>query len=116
MESSSHDTCREVWEAMKIQHRCDGDQGEFFLEDHGKRLAEMTYSVSGPSTITIHRTGVSDALKGQGVGKKLVRTGVEYARKHRLKIVPLCPFVEAEFEKNVEYDDVRFRPPKKSKR
>jgi len=100
---------------MKIQHRGNGDHGEFFIEDDSKQLAEMSYFHSGPSTITVHHTEVSDALKGQGVGKKLVRAGVEYARKHQLKIVPLCPFVEAEFEKNAEYDDVRFRQQKNSK-
>jgi hypothetical protein len=41
----------------------------------------------------IHRTEVNDPLKGQNIDKKLVNTGVEYARKNQLKILSLCPLV-----------------------
>jgi predicted GNAT family acetyltransferase len=38
----------------------------------------------------IHHTEVNDPLKGQNIGKKLVNTAVEYARKQQLKILSLC--------------------------
>jgi predicted GNAT family acetyltransferase len=41
----------------------------------------------------IHHTEVNDPLKGQNIGKKLVNTAVEYARKQQLKILSLCPLV-----------------------
>jgi uncharacterized protein len=91
---------------MEIKHHSDGQKGAFFFEENGKRLAEMTYEQSGPSRITIDHTEVSVVLKGKGVGRQLVRAGVEYARENQLKIFPLCPFAKAEFEKTPEYADV----------
>jgi len=97
---------------MKIEHQSDGSKGAFIVETDGKRLAEMTYTQSGTSHIIIEHTGVSSTLNGQGVGKLLVRAGVEYARKNRLKILPLCPFAKAEFDKNPEFADVRLQETK----
>ncbi|MDD4051424.1 MAG: N-acetyltransferase, partial [candidate division Zixibacteria bacterium] len=56
---------------MEIKHQFDGSKGAFFVEENGQRLAEMTYTRSGTSHIIIDHTGVSSALKGQGVGKLL---------------------------------------------
>ena len=78
----------------------------FFIEEEGRQLAEMTYLLSGTSSLIIDHTGVSSALKGRGVGRQLVRAVVDYARQRQLKILPLCPFAKAEFDKNPEFADV----------
>ncbi len=91
---------------MDIQHSFDGKYGEFFIEENGARVGEMTYSKSGDAEITIDHTEVAPAMKGRGIAKKLVVAGVTHARSHNLKIVPACSFVRAEFEKNPEYADV----------
>lgn len=70
-------------------------------------LGEMTFVNSGNFYIIDH-TGVSEAAKGLGIGKKLVATFVEYAREQNMKVLPLCPFAKAEFEKNSAYADVFF--------
>ena len=43
---------------------------------------------------------------GQGVGRDLVRTAVEYAREHDLKIIPVCPFARSVIDGTPEYQDV----------
>jgi uncharacterized protein len=91
---------------MEVQHNFDGEYGEFFIEENGARIAEMTYSKSGDAEITIHHTEVSPALKGRGIARKLVVAGVAHARAQNLKIVPTCFFVRAEFERNPDYADV----------
>ncbi|MEL7547556.1 MAG: GNAT family N-acetyltransferase [Pseudomonadota bacterium] len=68
--------------------------------------AEMTYSRAGTSRIIIDHTDVPEALKGQGVGKKLVEAAVKDARAENFKIIPLCPFAKATLNKMPEWQDV----------
>lgn len=92
---------------MDIKLQQTGNKGAFFIEENGKMLAEMTFSKAGDNLIIIDHTEVSDALRGTGAGKKMVAQAVEYARSNNLKILPLCPFARAVFDKTPEYNDVR---------
>jgi predicted GNAT family acetyltransferase len=91
---------------MEIQHRSTESKGKFFIEKDGKRIAEMTYSKAGETKIIIDHTEVSDAGRGKGYGKQLVKEGVEFARENDLKIMPLCPFAKAIIHKTPEFQDV----------
>jgi len=91
---------------MKIQNKETDSKGEFFIEENGQRLALMTYSKAGADKIIIDHTEVDASLKGKGIGKDLVAEGVKYARENNLKIIPLCPFAKAEFDKHADYADV----------
>ena len=93
---------------MNIQQYDDNKKGEFFLESEGKKLASMTDSYAGPDKIIIDHTEVDDTLKGQGVGYKLVEPSVKFARNKNIKIMPLCPFANAVFNKKSDYNDIRF--------
>lgn len=66
----------------------------------------MSYTIPSDDKIIIDHTEVSDELSGMNVGHELVHAGVEYARKHHLKIIPLCPFANSVFKKKPEYADV----------
>lgn len=92
---------------MLIQHRQEGSKGLFYVEENGRILAEMTYSMAGDALMIIDHTDVSDELRGKNVGYQLVNTAVEYARTRQLKILPLCPFAHSVFKKKaVEFGDV----------
>ncbi len=91
---------------MDIQRIEHGSKGAFIIKVNNERLAEMTYSKAGDSLIIIDHTEVSDALRGKGAGKQLVSAAVEYARANHLKILPLCPFAKAVFDKTPEFTDV----------
>lgn len=91
---------------MLIQHKKINGKGLFFAEVDGNILAEMTYTLPSSGTMIIEHTEVSDELRGQNVGYELVHTGVEYARNHGFKIIPLCPFANAVFKKKPEFADV----------
>ena len=66
----------------------------------------MEFSKAGTDRIIISHTEVSDVLKGKNAGKQLVAAAVDYARKNKIKIVPLCPFARSVFDKVKEYSDV----------
>lgn len=91
---------------MDILHDDNGKKGVFYMEAEGERLAEMTYTWAGETLFIIDHTEVSEKLKGQGAGKKLVEAAVVFARKLRVKILPLCPFAKSVFDKTPEYEDV----------
>lgn len=93
---------------MNIQQNDSEKKGEFFYEVDGKKLGLMTYSHAGNDKIIIDHTEVDPALKGQGVGYKLVEAAVIYARENHVKIMPLCPFAHAVFKKRNDYNDVLF--------
>jgi len=91
---------------MEIKLEQSGSKGSFFVEENGKRLAEMTFSKAGEQRIIIDHTEVSDALRGKGAGKQLVAAAVDLARKNGWKIIPLCPFAKSVFDRVAEFGDV----------
>jgi hypothetical protein len=91
---------------MQVQLENFENKGSFFIEETGRRLAEMTFTMAGDKLMIIDHTEVSDALRGTGAGKKLVAEAVAYARKNAIKILPLCPFAKSVFDKTPEYSDV----------
>ncbi len=93
---------------MLIQHKQVGTKGLFFIESEGNILAEMVYTMAGPGKMIIEHTEVGEELRGENVGYELVRTAVEYARTHKIKILPLCPFANAVFKRKPEFADVLY--------
>lgn len=84
----------------------DKEKKEFRAQDNGATAGRMTYTWAGDQRFIIDHTEVNPAFSGKGVGKKLVMTAVAFARKHHLKILPLCPFAKSTFEKNQDIKDV----------
>ncbi len=91
---------------MEIKFEESASKGAFYSEDNGERLAEMTFSKAGDKLLIIEHTEVSEKLKGKGAGKQLVAAAVEYARNKGIKILPLCPFAKAVFDKTPDFQDV----------
>ncbi len=91
---------------MKIEQLDDGKNGRFYYVENGEELAEMTYVYAGDDKIIIDHTEVHESLKGKGVGKELVKSGVEFARAKGLKVIPLCPFAKKMIELTKEWQDV----------
>ncbi|MDB5205163.1 MAG: N-acetyltransferase [Flavisolibacter sp.] len=91
---------------MTIQHKETGNRGRFFIEDDGEIMAEIVYAGGGDGTIIIEHTEVDESLKGQNIGYELVHKTVEFARAKGLKIVPLCTFAKAVFDKKPDFGDV----------
>lgn len=94
---------------MEIQQLDDGKNGRFFMLADGKEQAFMTYVHAGPGKFIIDHTVVMPANEGKGLGKQLVEAAVAFARENHYKIMPLCPFTKAVFDKAPEkYADVQF--------
>lgn len=81
-------------------------KGVFTLIVDGKTEGKMTFVFAGPSKMIIDHTEVNPGNNGKGYGKKLVASGVAFAREKNIKIIPLCPFAKKVFDKTSEYQDV----------
>jgi predicted GNAT family acetyltransferase len=92
---------------MEVQLKIDDSgKGAFFVDEDGKRVAEMVISVSG-NNLTVYHTEVSESLKGKGVSTLLLETMVKYVRDNNLKVIPLCPYVNVQFKRHPDkYDDI----------
>ena len=91
---------------MVVEHKRTGNKGMFYVEYENEIAAEMVYSMRSDNEMIIEHTEVSDALKGKNIGYELVHAGVEYARHHGLKIIPVCPFARSVFNKKPDFSDV----------
>jgi predicted GNAT family acetyltransferase len=89
-----------------IEHEEAAAKGAFFVQKDGQRVAEMSYSRTNATLIIIDHTEVDASLSGQGVGKKLLGALVDWARSTGTKVVPLCPFAKAQFDKDPSIRDV----------
>lgn len=76
------------------------------MEYDDEIAAEMVYSMPADDKIIIEHTEVDEVLRGQNIGYELVHAGVEYARHHKLKIIPVCPFAKKVLERKPEWQDV----------
>ncbi len=92
--------------SMNILHQDDAKKGRFYTEDN---QAEIVYNWFMEKGIIIEHTEVQPSLNGKGVGGLLVHALVEWAREGQIKVMPLCVFAKAVFEKKPEYNDVLYK-------
>lgn len=76
-----------------------------YMED-GDSKARIIWSQEG-NTMVMNGTHVSEELRGQGVGKKLLDEAAAYARENGYKMKAVCPYVADSFEKSSDYNDVK---------
>ena len=44
-------------------------------------------------SLDFYHTYVPESFRNQGLAKKVVEAGFLYAKEHRLKVIPTCPYV-----------------------
>jgi predicted GNAT family acetyltransferase len=89
----------------EITREVTGSKGRYVLQESGAE-AELTYSILSPTHIIADHTGVPDALRGSGAGRRLVERLIADARAEGVKITPLCPFVRSMVQRHPEWADV----------
>jgi predicted GNAT family acetyltransferase len=71
----------------------------FFIKEGDNRIAEMEGEIK-EDILTVNHTEVQPQAEGKGYAKKLLAAMVEHARNNHLKVVPVCPYVQAQFKRN----------------
>lgn len=84
-------------------------------EKHGRYVArlpgiegeaEITFTHRGPDLISADHTGAPETLRGTGAAAALVAHMVEDARRNGFRILPICPYVRAQYKKHPEWANV----------
>lgn len=89
-------------EIDKVEH----NEGESRYElNVDSQVAIADYKRRDGALLFTH-TQVPAALKGQGIGSKLIGGALQDARSKGLKVVPLCAFVAAYLERHPEEQDL----------
>ncbi|AZA63153.1 N-acetyltransferase [Chryseobacterium indoltheticum] len=91
---------------MDVKQNNDEKHGSFEALIDGNKAGLMTYTWAGEDRFIIDHTEVEEAYNGKGVGKEMLIKAVEFARENGKKIIPLCPFAKATFQKNEDLRDV----------
>jgi predicted GNAT family acetyltransferase len=81
------------------------EDGRFFIERDGERVAELTYRMDGGDAILDH-TFVDPKLRGGTLARDLVDAAVQWARAEERKVVAMCPYVRKVFASTPAYADV----------
>ncbi len=76
--------------------RVDGVEGE----------TEITFTHRANGVISADHTGGPDSMRGTGAAAALVTYMVEDARKNTFRILPLCPYVRAQYRRHPDWADV----------
>jgi predicted GNAT family acetyltransferase len=88
----------------EIARKVDGSKGRYVIRREGAE-AELTYSIASPALVIADHTGVPDSFRGTGAGAALVARLVADARAEGFRIMPLCPFVNAQRKRHPEWAD-----------
>lgn len=91
----------------KVQLKLDANgRGFFYIGEEKALLGRMDIGISG-NHLTVYHTEVYPEGEGRGLGKLLLGAMVDHARQKGLKVIPLCPFVHAQFKRHPQaYADV----------
>jgi len=77
-----------------------------FELDLGGETAVALYRRQG-DTLLVHHTETPVAMRGQGIGGRLVQGMLEIARERGEKVAPRCGFVRRFMDEHPEYADLR---------
>jgi predicted GNAT family acetyltransferase len=71
----------------------------------GELVGVLRYAIRRGRLALIH-TEVSPAHEGKGVGSSLVRFALDDARRRRLGVIAVCPYVQEYLTRHPEDDDI----------
>lgn len=73
----------------------------------GTKVGEITFVRVGSDKLIIDYTGVAPEYRRRHIGLTLVRNVANMARTQHRRVIALCPFARAMFNRFSEFDDIR---------
>ncbi len=90
----------------KLEVVLENGRGEVQLFLDEQKAGKMDIAVAGDK-LTVYHTEVDPQFEGKGFGRLLLQRMAAYARENGLKVIPLCPYVHAQFKRRPdEYQDI----------
>jgi uncharacterized protein len=98
--------------ATSIEKRVTGRSGRYVARIDGvDGEAELRFTVRGPTLISADHTEAPASMRGTGAALALVEHMIGDARANGFKIIPICPYVLAQYKKCPEWSDVMASAP-----
>jgi predicted GNAT family acetyltransferase len=69
----------------------------------GNHVAILEYEMTDGGAMALTHTFVPEVLRGQGVGVELVAGALAEIKQNHVKIIPVCPFVDAYLRRHPEW-------------
>jgi len=69
--------------------------------------AEIIFTIRGPALISAEHTNAPESMRGTGAAAALVEHMISDARANGFKIIPICPYVQAQYKRHPEWTDIR---------
>jgi predicted GNAT family acetyltransferase len=73
-----------------------------FVIPLGGGEAQLVYAMIGDDAIDLQHTEVPASDRNRGVADAMVRAAFAYAREHKLRVVPTCPYVKVWLRRHPE--------------
>ena len=70
------------------------------------KLTVVEYQMLSEDVIDFVHTEVPEELQGRGIADHMAHEVLEYAREHRLEVVPQCPYVADYIRRHPEYQQL----------
>ena len=86
-----------------VRHEDGHTKGRYVIDHGGGAFSELTYSKLGKTQVIADHTGVAPGHEGQGVGQALLEALLADARAQGFRIIPLCPYVNAQRRRHPEW-------------
>jgi uncharacterized protein len=83
-----------------VAHRPDERRYELLVG--GEHAGELVYRDRGNNVLAFLHTEVDEKLQRKGLGSALVAGALDDVRERGLRVVPLCPFVDAYIRRHPE--------------
>jgi len=96
-------------EDVTIEHR--PEQRRYELLVGGEHAGELVYRERSDDVVAFLHTEVDPGIQRRGLGTALVTGALDDARARGLRVVPLCPFVDAFIRRHPEYADLAVADP-----
>jgi predicted GNAT family acetyltransferase len=80
-----------------------------FVARLGETESHLIYRPRGQGTVEFLTTYVEPAVRGRGVGERLVREALDWAEGEKLTVIPTCWFVGTVVRRHPEYEPLLAR-------
>jgi predicted GNAT family acetyltransferase len=87
------------------------EQRRYELRLDGLPVGELVYRDRSEGVVAFLHTEVDPETRLRGLGSALVAAALDDARERGLRVVPLCPFVDAYVRRHPEYADLVIADP-----
>ena len=92
-------------ETIRKELNAEATAGRFVLSTP-EGEAEITFTLPRAGVLSANHTGVPDAMGGRGIALQLVEALVADARAEGYKIIPRCPYVNAQRKRHPEWAEL----------